>query len=67
MKNVIFIFFSNLIFIYFSYPISESELKLLISSYQNNVEKKFEEVSELLNNGTVSKFNVPFRVKLFNN
>ena len=65
MINAILIFFSNLIFIYFSYPISESELKLLISSYQNNVEKKFEEVSELLNNGTVSKFNVPFRVKLY--
>ena len=65
MINAILIFFSNLIFINFCDPISENELKLLINSYQNNVEKKYEEVSELLNNGTVSKFNVPFRVKLY--
>ena len=46
-------------------PISDNELNLLINSYQNNVEKKYEEANELLTNGTVSRFNIPFRFKLY--
>ena len=46
-------------------PISENELNILINSYQNNVEKKYAEADEFVNNGTVSRFNIPFRFKLY--
>ena len=46
-------------------PISENELNLLINSFQNNVEKKYEEAYEFITNGTVSRFNIPFRFKLY--
>ena len=46
-------------------PISDNELNLLINSYQNNVEKKYAEANEFILNGTVSRFNIPFRFKLY--
>ena len=65
MINSILIFLPLLILKSFCDPISENELKLLINSYQNNVEKQYEEASGFLTNGTVSEFNIPFRIKLY--
>ena len=45
--------------------IPQNELNLLINSFQINVEKKYEEANELISNGTVSRFNIPFRFKLY--
>ena len=59
--------FFLIISIYFSNcaPVSENEINNLINSFQTNVEKKYEEASNYLSNGTVSKFNIPFRLKLY--
>ena len=45
--------------------ITTNQLNLAISSYQNNVLKKFEEVLEIKNNGTVSKYNILFNLKKY--
>ena len=46
-------------------PITDNEYNLLYSSYQNNVQKKYEEANQFLSNGTVSRFNILFRFKLY--
>ena len=46
-------------------PSSSDQINTIFNSYQNNIEKKFEEAKEFLNNGTVTKFNIPFRLKLY--
>ena len=45
--------------------ISQNKFNLIISSYQNNVLKKFEEVIEFKNNGTVSRFNILYKIKRY--
>ena len=51
--------------IVFCEPNSSNQFNTIINSYQNNIEKKFQEANEFLNNGTVTKFNIPFRLKLY--
>ena len=46
-------------------PSSSDQINTIFNSYQNNIEKKFEEAKKFLNNGTVTKFNIPFRLKLY--
>ena len=46
-------------------PISEEQLNIIVNSFHNNVEKKYEEASQFLSNGTVTKFNLPYRIKLY--
>ncbi len=45
--------------------ITTNQLNLAINSYQNNVLKNFEEVLEIRNNGTVSKYNILFNLKKY--
>ena len=45
--------------------ISQNKFNLIISSYQNNVLKKFEEVIEFKTNGTVSRFNILYNIKRY--
>ena len=45
--------------------VSLNKVNLIISSFQNNVLKNYEEVLELKNNGTVSRFNVLYGIKKF--
>ena len=60
----LFLFFALYSKIYCE-PSSSGQINTIFNSYQNNIEKKFEEAKEFLNNGTVTKFNIPFRLKLY--
>ena len=51
--------------IVFCEPTSSDQFNSIYNSYQNNIEKKFQEANEFLANGTVTKFNLPFRIKLY--
>ena len=51
--------------IVFCEPTSSDQFHSIYNSYQNNIEKKFQEANEFLANGTVTKFNLPFRFKLY--
>ena len=46
-------------------PSSSDQINTIFNSYQKKKKKKFEEAKEFLNNGTVTKFNIPFRLKLY--
>ena len=64
-----FIIFVNLItfisFINCDEHISSNKLNLIISSFQNNVLKNYEEALEFRNNGTVSRFNIFYNIKRY--
>ena len=45
--------------------ISQNKFNLIISSYQNNVLKKFGEVIEFKTPGTVSRFNILYNIKRY--
>ena len=45
--------------------VSINKVNLIISSFQNNVLKNYEEALELKNNGTVSRFNILYGIKRF--
>ena len=45
--------------------VSSNQIKLIISSYQNNVLKHYEEALEFTANGTVWKYNIAFNLKRF--
>ena len=51
--------------IVFCEPNSSNQINTILNSYQNNIEKKYQEANEFLNNGTVTQFNIPFRLKLY--
>ena len=67
MKKIYIAIFLILVLytIVFCEPNSSNQFNTIINSYQNNIEKKFQEANEFLNNGTVTKFNIPFRLKLY--
>ena len=64
-----FLIFVNLItfisFINCDEHISSNKLNLIISSFQNNVLKNYEEALEFRNNGTVSRFNIFYNIKRY--
>ena len=64
-----FLIFINLItfisFINCDEHISSNKLNLIISSFQNNVLKNYEEALEFRNNGTVSRFNIFYNIKRY--
>ena len=57
--------FLNLYALVFCESNSSNQFHSIYNSYQNNIEKKYEEAKELMNNGTVAKYNLPFRIKLY--
>ena len=64
-KLFVLIFLSFSVNIIICVPITDNEYHLLYSSYQNNVQKKYEEANQFLSNGTVTRFNIIFRFKLY--
>ena len=65
-KIYIAIFLSLVLYtVVFCEPNSSSQINLILNSYQNNIEKNFQEGKEFLSNGTVAKYNIPFRLKLY--
>ena len=64
-KLLVLLFLSFSINIILCAPITDNEYNLLYSSYQNNVQKKYDEANQFLSNGTVTRFNILFRFKLY--
>ena len=61
----IIIFIISLISFINCEEVSLNKINLIISSFQNNVLKNYEEALELKNNGTVSRFNILYGIKRF--
>ena len=64
-KLLVLLFLSFSINIILCAPITDNEYNLLYSSYQNNVQKKYDEANQFLSNGTLTRFNILFRFKLY--
>ena len=65
ISNFISIFFSMLLSIIINEPISKNKIDLINNSFQNVILKNYEEALEFRNNGTVSRYNILYRLKLY--
>ena len=61
----IFILFSYLLSIISNEPVSRNRIELINNSFQNLILKNYETALELRTNGTVSGYNILYKIKLF--